>query len=68
MDNVINHLYNLELELFDKADKCAKKIVKDNPEYKKDIRYTTYDRLLSIIRSARLLLILKDQCIGDGKW
>jgi len=53
------------LKLFEKANKIAKKIIKNNPVYKKDIRYTIYNTLSSVIRSARLLLILKDQCLDD---
>ncbi len=45
LENKINYLYKFESILFDKADRIAKKIIINNPNFQKDIRYTTYNVL-----------------------
>jgi hypothetical protein len=60
-------LGELESSLFDCAYKISKKIY-GKSDHKKDIRYTTYNTLSSIIRSTRLLLILKYQYLDDDAW
>jgi hypothetical protein len=63
----INDLHNLESDLFNKSSIIANKI-KNNHNFKKDIRYTIFNILSSIIRSSKLMLILKDQYLDDEDW
>jgi hypothetical protein len=67
IDRRKNQLLGLESSLFDHADKISKNI-NGKSDYKKDIRYTTYNTLSSIIRSTRLLLIFKNQYLDDDAW
>jgi hypothetical protein len=67
IDRRKNQLLGLESSLFDHADKISKNI-NGKSDYKKDIRYTTYNTLSSIIRSTRLLLIFKNQYLDDDVW
>ena len=68
MGNKIFDLHTLEIKLFNKAAETAVNISNNNFDWKRDIRYTTYNRLSSVIRSAKLSVIFRDQCLEKDDW
>lgn len=68
IERKIEDLHKLELNLFDKSYEISTKIKHYNPNFKEDIRYTTYNTLASVIRSIKLLLILKNQYLDTTEW
>jgi hypothetical protein len=64
----IDSLLDLETKLYDKAYKTAKNIAPRNKNWEKDIRYTTFNTLSSVIRYARLNLIFREEFLEDSKW
>jgi len=68
MDVKIYDLHVLEIKLFNKATETARNILNNNFDWKTDIRYTTYNTLSSVIRSAKLTVIFRDQCLARDNW
>lgn len=61
-------LLELETQLFGKGYKIAESIIQRNENWQKDIRYTTFNTLSSIVRYARLNLIFRENFLQDSNW
>lgn len=68
MGEKIQSMLELESTLFDKAHKIALNLNRNNIEFKKDIRYTTFNTLSSVVRYARINLIFREQFLENNGW
>jgi hypothetical protein len=68
MGDKIFDLHTLEIKLFNKAAETAMNISNNNFDWKRDIRYTTYNTLSSVIRFAKLSVIFRDQYLEKDDW
>lgn len=64
----IDALLEIETRLFEKGHGIAESVSKKNSNWKEDIRYTTFNTLSSVLRYARLSLILREQTLENSEW